>query len=484
MSRYDAAIMWFRRDLRIYDNAALYAALKSARRVYCVFVYDTQILSALERKADRRVEFIWQSVQALAQELAAHGGQLVAVHEDARVAIPRLAALWGVDAVFANHDYEPAALDRDSVVADALQRAVQPVAFLTRKDQVIFEKDEVMTLSGTPFSVFTPYKNAWLKKLTAYDIKAYPVERYLQQCAKPPGRWPTLALSDLGFEATGIQTLGIAGGMQEAQRLFTDFEQRMVHYQERRDYPAVKGPSYLSVHLRFGTVSIRQLVASAQRACQKKANIGAATWLSELIWRDFYFMILHHHPRVVGQSFKVDYESIQWPNEQKLFKAWCEGRTGYPIVDAAMRQLNQTGYMHNRLRMIAASFLVKDLLVDWRWGERYFATHLNDFDLAANNGGWQWAASTGCDAQPYFRIFNPITQSQKFDAEGIFIRKYVPELAACHRKTIHAPWLMSSIEQAASGLVIGRDYPAPVVDHARARLQALALFKAARAASD
>ncbi|MBS1217612.1 MAG: phrB [Proteobacteria bacterium] len=208
---------------------------------------------------------------------------------------------------------------------------------------------------------------------------------------------------------------------------------------------------------------------------------GAATWLAELIWRDFYFMILHHHPRVVSQAFKPAYDAIRWPNDAALFAAWCSGRTGYPIVDAAMRQINQTGYMHNRLRMIAASFLVKDLLVDWRWGERYFADHLNDFDLAANNGGWQWAASTGCDAQPYFRIFNPVTQSEKFDPGGAFIRKYVPELTRCTGRSLHAPWTMSPEEQRAAGVVIGRDYPAPVVDHAAARARALELFKSVKA---
>lgn len=478
MSTDAAALMWFRRDLRSEDNAALYAALKDSRRVFCVFVYDTEILDALPSRADRRVEFIWQSVTELARVLERSGGQLLTVHGPARSEIPRLAAALGVRAVYANHDYEPQAVARDDAVAQVLRSA--GIDFLTRKDQVIFEKDEVLTQGGTPFSVFTPYKNAWLKKVTPFFVQAYPVERYLSHLARAPGYPPPLSLEALGFVPTNLEALGIAGGAEAARRLFTDFVQRMPRYRETRNFPAKKGPSYLSVHLRFGTISVRALARAAWPGAGGQAGDGAATWLSELIWRDFYFMILHHHPRVVSQAFKPAYDAIPWPNDRDLFSAWCEGRTGYPIVDAAMRQLNQTGYMHNRLRMIAASFLVKDLLVDWRWGEKYFADQLNDFDLAANNGGWQWAASTGCDAQPYFRIFNPVAQSEKFDAQGTFIRKYVPELKGCSARSIHAPWLMSMAEQEAAGVVIGAGYPAPVVEHAAARLRALELFKAAK----
>ena len=476
MSSIDAALMWFRRDLRVADNAALYAALKAARRVYCVFVYDTEILDVLPSRADRRVEFILQSVDELGRELTARGGQLIVLHGSARAEIPRLAARLGVQAVYANHDYEPGALARDAAVAQALN----PCAFLTRKDQVIFEKDEILTQGGTPFSVFTPYKNAWLKKLEPFFVKPYPVDQYAGKLVPAPGKFRTFSLADLGFNATNLQALGIAGGATAAQKLFADFAPRMARYRDARDFPAKKGPSYLSVHLRFGTISIRELARTAWQSVQEAGGEGAVTWLSELVWRDFYFMILHHHPRVVTHSFKPAYDAIRWPNDKTLFDAWCAGRTGYPIVDAAMRQLNQTGYMHNRLRMIAASFLVKDLLVDWRRGEQYFADHLNDFDLAANNGGWQWAASTGCDAQPYFRIFNPVTQSERFDADGAFIRRYVPELARCDARNIHAPWTMSPDAQRAASVVVGRDYPAPVVDHAVARLQALELFKAVR----
>ena len=478
MTQFDAALMWFRRDLRSEDNAALYAALKDSRRVYCVFVYDTEILDALPTRADRRVEFICQSVAELGSALDAAGGQLITLRGPAPTEISRLAAELGVQAVYANHDYEPQAVARDRAVAHALQAT--GVAFLTRKDQVIFEKDEVLTLSGTPFSVFTPYKNAWLKKLEPFFVQAYPVGLYTKHFAKAPDHKRLLTLADIGFKPTNLQALGISGGSVAAQKLLADFQPRMSRYRDNRDFPAKKGPSYLSVHLRFGTVSIRELARLAWPGVGGQNGEGPATWLSELVWRDFYFMILHHHPHVVSRAFKPVYDAIRWPNDETLFAAWCEGRTGFPIVDAAMRQLNQTGYMHNRLRMIAASFLVKDLHIDWRWGEKYFADRLNDFDLAANNGGWQWAASTGCDAQPYFRIFNPVSQSEKFDVDGTFIRRYVPELAGCDKRTIHAPWNMTPMEQQGAGVMIGKDYPAPVVDHAAARLKALEMFKAVK----
>ena len=478
MTRPDAALMWFRRDLRLADNAALYAALKAAGRVHCVFVYDTDILDRLPSRNDRRVEFIVQSVAELHQALAAHGGGLITLHGAAREEIPRLARTLGVQAVYANHDYEPAAVARDSAVANSLAEA--GIGFLTRKDQVIFEKDEVLTQGGAPYSVFTPYKNAWLKKLEPFYLKAYPVEVYAARLAPAAAGSRLLTLAAIGFEETNLRGLGIAGGSTAARHLLEDFLPRISRYRETRDFPAKKGPSYLSVHLRFGTISIRELARTAWQTACRGGSEGAATWLSELVWRDFYFMILHHHPHVVSGAFRPAYDAIPWPDDPALFEAWSSGRTGYPIVDAAMRQLNQTGYMHNRLRMIAASFLVKDLLVDWRLGEKYFADRLNDFDLAANNGGWQWAASTGCDAQPYFRIFNPVTQSEKFDAEGAFIRRYVPELARCDKRCIHAPWTMTPDQQQAAGVVIGRDYPAPVVEHAEARLRALELFKAVR----
>ena len=474
----ECALMWLRRDLRIRDNHALYRALTDAQRVHCVFVFDTDILDALEDRADRRVEFIHDSVAELREALHRHGGELTVVHGRAREVVPALAIRLKASTVFANHDYEPGAVSRDAAVADALARS--GISFVTCKDQVIFEKNEVMTQDERPFSVFTPYKNAWLKRLKRGDVLAHPSEKLLDRLAPvaPGMRDEMPTLESLGFARTNLKILGLRSGVTGAAALFDDFLERIEHYHETRNYPAVKGPSYLSVHLRFGTISIRTLA----RAAWERDGFGAQTWLNELIWRDFYFMILHHHPRVVTEAFKPAFNSVRFAQDDARFAAWCEARTGYPLVDAAMRQLNLTGYMHNRLRMITASFLVKDLHIDWRWGERYFARRLNDFDLAANNGGWQWAASTGCDAQPYFRIFNPVTQSENFDPDGKFIRKYMPELAPCSNKYIHAPWLMDAAEQKRAGVIVGRDYPAPIVDHAQARRVALEMFDAAKSA--
>ena len=495
MKQLDSALVWLRRDLRTEDNAALYHALREARRVWCAFIFDRTILDALPR-ADRRVEFIRDSLVGLNAQLralaASHGIERVSLlvrHGHAAQALPQLAAELHAQAVYANHDDEPDALARDAQVRGALAGA--GIALHTGKDHVVFERSEVLTQAGGPFGVFTPYKNAWLKKLEPYFVKAYPVAKHAAALAAVPEGVacgvPTLA--EIGFESTDLHTLKLPSGAAGAQELLADFLARIDRYDETRNFPAVKGPSYLSTHLRFGTVSIRQLAREAwQRALagSKTGSRGAEVWLSELIWRDFYHQVLHHHPHVVGHAFKPEYDAIRWEHGKHadtLFTAWCEGRTGYPLVDAAMHQINQTGYMHNRLRMVVASFLVKDLGIDWRWGERYFAEKLNDFDLAANNGGWQWAASTGCDAQPYFRIFNPLSQSEKFDAEGKFIRRYLPALAKLPAKLIHAPWLVSPIELAAAEVEIGRDYPAPIVQHDAARLKTLeryAVVKAAR----
>jgi deoxyribodipyrimidine photo-lyase len=468
-------LFWFRRDLRLNDNAGLYHALKTAKKVYCAFIFDREILEVLPNKQDRRVEFIWESVAQLKGALQAAGGELIVHHARADAAIPKLAQQLEVDAVYTNTDYEPAATARDVRVAAALEAA--GIGFSTFKDTVIFEKDEVLTQAARPFSVFTPYKNAWLKKLNDFYVRAYPVERYLGSLATSPLAEPLFPLEAMGFQRTNIKTT-ITCGMLGAQLLRDDFMDRMEDYKVARDFPAVKGVSYLSVHNRFGTISIRELARLAWAEVRRRKNIGAETWLAELIWRDFYFQILWHSPHAARSAYKPLYNALAWENDRALYAAWCEARTGYPIIDAAMRQINQTGYMHNRLRMIVASFLTKDLLIDWRWGEEYFATHLNDFDQSANNGGWQWAASTGCDAQPYFRIFNPITQSERFDPQGKFIRRYVPELAAIPDKYIHAPWTMPPLDAAAHRFVIGRDYPAPIVDHAVQRDRALAMFKA------
>lgn len=473
MKPYARALVWFRRDLRDCDHAALFHALKDARAVYCVFVFDTEILDALENRADRRVEFILTSLRELRDRLRNQGGGLHVLRGRARELLPQLAAELDVQAVYANRDYEPQALARDSAIASSLQAAGRD--FHTFKDQVIFEKDEVLTGDRRPYSVFTPYKRAWLHKLEPFYVKAYPVKRYADAFAHcEPADLPTLA--QIGFRETNLQKLKLPAGMSGALTLLDEFVSRIDQYAARRDFPALRGPSYLSVHLRFGTVSVRELV----RAAIARGSAGAQVWLSELIWRDFYFAILHHFPHVAERSFRVEYEALEFDNREDLFRAWCEGRTGYPIVDAAMRQINQSGYMHNRLRMIVASFLVKDLHVDWRWGERYFAANLNDFDLAANNGGWQWSASTGCDAQPYFRIFNPVLQSRRFDPEGRFLRQYLPELAHVPDRYLHDPWTMPEAVQRDCGCVIGRDYPAAIVDHDAARKKTLQRYGAAR----
>ena len=458
------SLVWFRRDLRAFDHAALHHALTSSKSVYCVFIYDTDILDSLPR-SDRRVDFLHASLAELDAELRQMGGALIVRHASAAEAIPALAAELGVQAVYVNGDYEPQAIARDRAVQERL--AQDGVGFFSYKDQVIFEKSEVLTLSAGIFSVFTPYKNAWLKRMAAEPgcVDPWPVEPHAASFAPPlPGaRLPTL--EEIGFTPA---SLPIPAGMSGAATLFEDFIPRIAVYGEARNYPAVKGPSYLSVHLRFGTLSIRHLVRTVSALIANGAGgEGAPVWLSELIWREFYAMILFHHPRVVEHAFKPAYDAIEFEsgtNAEELFTAWCEGRTGYPLVDAAMAQLNQTGYMHNRLRMVTACFLVKDLGIDWRWGERYFALLLNDYDLASNNGGWQWAASTGCDAQPYFRIFNPITQSEKFDAKGKFIRKYLPQLDKLSDKEIHAPWLSATRV---------KDYPGPIVAHDEARKKTL-----------
>ncbi|MFJ3057469.1 cryptochrome/photolyase family protein [Herbaspirillum sp. NPDC087042] len=484
MPQFDKSLVWFRRDLRHTDHAALYYALKQSRQVWCVFVFDTDILDALKEdgvQQDRRIDFLLASVAELDAALREAGGGLIVLHGAAAQLVPQLAAELAAQAVFTNADYEPTAIERDQSVATRLHR--QGAQLLSYKDQVIFEKDEVLTQSARPFSVFTPYKNAWMAKLAAaggdFYLKPYPVEKYFAALARPPGKahhaLPTH--TQLGFVPSNLLALKIPTGMSGAEALLEDFMGRIGAYGTARDFPAVKGPSYLSVHLRFGTLSIRTLARAAMQAMHTgQGAAGAAVWLSELTWRDFYFMILHHHPRVTTQSFKPEYDAIRWeqgPHAEELFAAWCEGRTGYPLVDAAMAQINQSGYMHNRLRMVVASFLTKDLGIDWRWGEKYFAIHLNDFDLAANNGGWQWASSSGCDAQPYFRIFNPVTQSEKFDPDGKFIRRYLPELAKLSDKRIHAPWTATPDERMSAGVTLGQHYPRPIVDHAQARAQTL-----------
>lgn len=490
----------------------------------CAFVFDTTLLDALPRD-DRRVAFIHASVVELDSTLRETGGGLTVLHGDPVALIPALAAEIGAEAVFANHDYEPAAIERDQRVHASLTS--RSIALFTFKDQVIFEKDELLTGQKRPYTVFTPYKRAWLAAVTPGALAPYAVDDHLQSLAPapklgatwfgpdgelgqasvhaPPARRASAhahhpddvaeqsrksgipSLADLGFPDARAPAL--PAGSSGASTLLEDFRHRMSDYQRTRDFPAIKGPSYLSVHLRFGTISIRALAREAYEA-QNRGDTGAQTWLSELIWRDFYFQILHHFPRVgqsgAHQAFRPAYDAIEWetgPSANANFAAWCEGRTGYPLVDAAMRQINASGYMHNRLRMVVASFLVKDLGLDWRLGEAYFERQLNDFDLSANNGGWQWAASTGCDAQPYFRIFNPITQSEKFDPHGKFIRHYVPEIAQLSDKDIHAPWRAKPEALRAASIALGSDYPMPIIDHDVARKRTLLRFSVVKDAS-
>jgi deoxyribodipyrimidine photo-lyase len=451
----ERSLVWLRRDLRLFDHAALHHALTSSRQVICVFIFDTDILHDLPR-SDRRVAFIWESLRQVKFELNQMGSDLIIRHGSSTVLIPQLAHEFSTDTVYTNRDTEPAAILRDTLVADRLNACGKTLHLF--KDQAIFEQDEILTQAGTMYQVFTPYRRAWLAKVNDEFLQSFPIQPHAGQFKKlTPETMPTL--QDIGFHPMNIDQL--KPGMDGGEELFNDFCTRIHGYHLARDFPSVKGVSYLSVHLRFGTVSIRELARNAIQI----GGEGAQTWLAELIWREFYQQLLWHRPQLVTHTFKPEYDAIPFPNNTEYFAAWCQGQTGFPIVDAAMRQLNQTGFMHNRLRMITASFLVKDLLIDWRWGERYFAEKLNDFDLASNNGGWQWAASTGCDAQPYFRIFNPTTQSQRFDPEGKFIRRYCPELASLSNKAIHTPDLSSV------------NYPAPIVDHATQRQAILKLFK-------
>jgi deoxyribodipyrimidine photo-lyase len=422
-----ATIFWFRRDLRLEDNAGLYHALKNNKEVIPVFIFDTVILDKLEDKVDRRVEFIVESLRLLKTQLESIGSSLLILHGDPKTIYQQLTP----KAVYANNDYEPYARERDSVVSSILSK--RKIEFRSYKDQVIFEKSEVTKDDGSPYTIFTPYSRKWKAKLSDFYLKSYPTRKYFDNFWKT-SPLPFSELEEIGFQKTGAV-----------------FPERKVktsiinQYEKTRDFPAINGTSHLSVHLRFGTVSIRRLT--------QVASSKNGTWLNELIWRDFYQMILWHFPNV-ERAFKPAYDRIQWRNNVEEFEAWCNGRTGYPIVDAGMRELNETGFMHNRVRMIVASFLVKHLLIDWRWGEAYFAKKLLDFDLAANNGGWQWAAGSGCDAAPYFRVFNPTLQTEKFDRDWKYIRKWVPE-----------------VDTAA--------YSRPIVDHNKARERVLKVFSEA-----
>ena len=489
--RVERALVWFRRDLRVADHPALAAALREADRVWCVFVLDKTILDRLPRH-DRRVAFIRESLADLDGQLdqvSSGGSALVVRHADPVDEIPRLAAQLDIQAVYFHRDDDPAARARDAQVYVRLRADGR--AMHGFKDHVIFERKEILTGAGTPYGVFTPYKNAWLKALHAAPgtLGDCGSDADASALASAPGSpWreglPVPALSEFGFDDAATARLaddpGLRPGSLGGEQLLREFLDHLDDYDAKRDFPAQPGPSHLGIHLRFGTLSLRRLVAIASQRVEGGSR-GAQTWLSELVWRDFYHQVLFHHPHVVAHAYRADCDAIGWERgaqADEQFAAWCAGRTGYPLVDAGMRQLNATGYMHNRLRMITASFLTKDLGVSWQRGEAYFALHLNDFELASNNGGWQWAASTGCDAQPWFRIFNPVTQSERFDPQGAFIRRWCPELRLLGGKAIHAPWKAKPAELAAAKVALDVDYPLPIVDHDVAREKTLARFGA------
>lgn len=427
-------IMWFRRDLRLQDNAALYHALKSGLPVVPVFIFDRNILDRLDDKADARVSFIHQAISQMQSELIARGSSMHVLYDTPEAAFEKLCGIYEVKSVFTNHDYEPYARERDALMSEQFSK--RGISFHTYKDQVIFEKDEVLKPDGQPYTVFTPYSKRWHAALRPFFLKAYPAEKYFGGFfLQSPIELPTL--EQLGFLPAVIP-------FPPAQVS----DEVIKKYTERRNFPGIDySTSHLGVHLRFGTISIRALA--------RKAALLNQTFLNELVWRDFYHMILWHFPHVGrGLSFRAEYDLIPWRNNEAEFARWCEGNTGYPIVDAGMRELNATGFMHNRVRMIVASFLAKHLLIDWRWGEAYFAQKLLDYDLAANNGGWQWASGSGCDAAPYFRVFNPYLQTEKFDPDLTYIKKWVPEFQEF-------------------------SYPKPMVEHTLARQRAIDVYKAA-----
>lgn len=427
------SIFWFRRDLRLNDNAGLYHALRNSESVLPVFIFDTTILNVLDDKYDRRIDFIHQAITALDTELQSHGSALQVFYGTPLQSFEALCSTYAISTVYTNHDYEPYASHRDEAVKAYLSG--RGITFETFKDQCIFEKNEVLKDDGKPYTVFTPYSRKWKARLSPFYYKPYPTLKYASRFMK---RSPELLpdLESMGFKKTDC--IYVSPSLPDSNLL--------THYKDNRDFPFLPGTSRLSVHLRFGTVSIRQLVT---------ASFGLSeAWLNELIWRDFYMMILWHFPHAAKSAFRPEYDRVEWRNDVSLFNKWCEGATGFPIVDAGMRELNATGFMHNRVRMIVSSFLVKDLLIDWRWGEAYFAKKLLDFDLSANNGGWQWAAGSGCDAAPYFRVFNPHEQQKKFDPEFKYIKKWVPEYGT-------------------------KSYPLPVVDHASARVRAIQVYKEA-----
>jgi deoxyribodipyrimidine photo-lyase len=472
-------IHWFRRDLRLTDNTAFNAAvLASGGAVLPVFVLDDAVLRCAG-VAPARVAFLLECLRDLDQSLRARGSRLIVLRGDSARELARLAADSDATALYVNRDYTPLARRRDARVSAAL--AARGVRVESYKDLVVFEERDVLTGGSSPYTVFTPYKRAWLARQRPHPQPLPPVALRAPNVAS----LSMPALSDLGFTLT--QQIA-PGGEAEARRLLDQWidSRRANAYDTQRNFPGEDGTSRLSPHLRFGTISPHVCIARAEEArnaAPAAERGGFDTWISELIWREFYHQVLANFPHAATGSFKRAYDALSWGNgdaemDKRYFAAWCEGRTGYPIVDAAMRQLNATAWMHNRARMIVASFLTKDLLLDWRWGERYFMLQLVDGDPASNNGGWQWAASTGTDAQPYFRIFNPRLQSERFDPNGGYIRRWVPELANVRGRLIHAPHELTPLEQRAAGCIIGEQYPAPIVDHFAQKEIILRRFKA------
>jgi deoxyribodipyrimidine photo-lyase len=408
------SIFWFRRDLRIVDNCGLYNALQGKQPVLPVFIFDTGILGRLEDKTDKRVSFIYSEIQKLKQQIEAFGSTIKIYHSDPLSAFISITDAFEVGAVYTNEDYEPYAVVRDRIVSDYLKS--KNIGFYSFKDQVLFNSTEVLKPDGSPYTVFTPYRKTWKKKLDETGIESFPSQKLVNRFIKiAPAEFPDI--ETLGFRFTGYRV--------KAPEIDLDL---IKNYASTRDIPHLDATTKIGVHLRFGTVSIRELL--------KPAIQNSEIWLNELIWREFFMMILSNFPHVENSAFKAKYNHIEWMNNEKDFECWCRGETGYPLVDAGMRQLNETGFMHNRVRMVTASFLIKHLLVDWRWGEAYFASKLLDFDLAANNGNWQWAAGCGCDAAPYFRVFNPSEQLRKFDPEMKYCSKWLGSVEKNSVKTI------------------------------------------------
>ncbi|MFN8567237.1 MAG: deoxyribodipyrimidine photo-lyase [Kouleothrix sp.] len=474
------AIHWFRRDLRLRDNPALHAALEcGAGQVLPLFILDDTIMRARTSGA-ARVAFLLDSLRALDAALRARGSRLIVRRGRPADVLGALSEQSGARTLFFNHDSSPAARTRDAAVRTALE--ARGLAVLSFHEVMLAEPHVLQTKAGTPYKVFGPYQAAWRAYMAAHPP---PPEHTLAMFAPPPATIESLAIpaaAELGLSSD--QQLPPGGEAAAHARLAAfmrhDNPLGIATYDHTRDRPALAATSQLSAYLHLGCIAPLACLRAAQAANTTRSP-AIDTWVGELAWRDFYYQIMAHFPHVLGGAFDPQYDALAWQNDAAHFAAWCAGNTGYPIVDAAMRQLNREAWMHNRARMIVASFLVKDLLIDWRWGERYFMQQLVDGDHAANNGGWQWAAGTGASPQPYFRIFNPVSQGRKFDPQGAYVRRYVHELAHVPERYIHTPWAMPAAEQRRAGVQIGRTYPAPIVDHEHQRAHALALYRAARA---